>query len=139
MPHHSVAPRTVLERHTSAAERLTSLTAALAEDLDRGVWTPAPLERVLATRLLVACAGDGQFTPARVRETVVEGSVALTYAGGGRLARLLAQVWEVTTHPTPDAEPALPAVMALLEHVARQTHADGDEPAAPLPAGHAVR
>ncbi|MFJ5035586.1 hypothetical protein ACIQB5_48075 [Streptomyces sp. NPDC088560] len=127
MSHYPVAPRTVLERHTSAAEQLTSLTAALAEDLDRGVWAPGPLEQVLAARLLVACAGDGQLTPARVREAVVEGSVALAYAGGGRLARLLAQVWEVTAHPAPDAEPALSAVMPLLEHVARQTHADGDE------------
>jgi len=127
MPHDAAAaPRTVLDRHTPAAERLTLLTADLAENLDQGVWAPGPLERTLADRLLVACAGDGQFTPARVRETLVEGSVALAYAGGGRLARLLAQVWEVTTYPAPDAGPALSAVMPLLEHVARETHADGD-------------
>ncbi|MFC9916514.1 hypothetical protein [Streptomyces sp. NPDC059862] len=100
-------------------ERLTSLTAALAEDLDHGVWAPEPLERTLAARLLLACAGDGQFTPARLRETLWEGSVALTYAGGGRLARFLAHLYEVTTHPAPDTDFALSDASRLLERVAQ--------------------
>jgi hypothetical protein len=63
-------------------ERLAELTAVLGADLDQGTWAPGPLERALAGRLLVACAGDGRFTPARLRETLWEGSLALTYAGG---------------------------------------------------------
>lgn len=127
MSHDAVAPLAVLERHTQAVERLTFLTAALAEDLDHGSWAPGPLERTLVSRLLVACAGDGQFTPVRLRETVWEGSVALTYAGGGRLARLLAQLCEVTTHPAPDAEHALSAASRLLERAARDVPADADK------------
>ncbi len=100
-------------------ERLTALTAALADDLDQGLWTPGPLERTLAARLLVAGAGDGQFTPARLYETLWEGSVALAYAGGGRLARLLAHLHEVTTHSAPDADSALSDASRLLERVAQ--------------------
>ncbi|MGV9935254.1 hypothetical protein ACWDY4_32530 [Streptomyces olivaceoviridis] len=127
MSHDAVAPVTALRRHTSAVERLGELTAALAEDLDEGRWAPAALERTLASRLLVACAGDGQFTPARLRETLWEGSVALPYAGGGRLARLLAQLCTVTAQPTPDAGPALSAGARLLERVAQGAPA-GDRP-----------
>ncbi|KMS67436.1 MULTISPECIES: hypothetical protein [Streptomyces] len=126
MSHDAVAPVAGLRRHTSAVERLDELTGALAEDLDEGRWAPAALERTLASRLLVACAGDGQFTPARLRETLWEGSVALTYAGGGRLARLLAQLCAVTAHPAPHAEPALSAGARLLERVAQGASADGD-------------
>jgi hypothetical protein len=125
MSHDAVASVAVL-RHTSAVERLDELTAALAEDLDEGRWAPGALERTLASRLLVACAGDGQFTPARLRETLWEGSVALAYAGGGRLARLLAQLCAVTAHPAPDAEPELSAGARLLERVAQDVPADGD-------------
>ncbi|MEW2512956.1 hypothetical protein [Streptomyces sp. NPDC046870] len=123
MSHDAVARAAVPRPHTSAVERLGELTAALAEDLDGGRWAPGPLERTLASRLLVACAGDGQFTPARLRETLWEGSVALAYAGGGRLARLLARLSAVTTHPVPDAEPALSAGARLLERVAHGTPA----------------
>ncbi|MFF4836316.1 hypothetical protein [Streptomyces sp. NPDC001315] len=115
----TVAPLAALERHTPAVARLTSLTSVFVEDLDRGSWTPGPLERTLAARLLLACAGDGQFTPFRVRETLLDGSVALTYAGGGRLARLLAQLLEVTTHPAPGADSALDDAARLLERAAR--------------------
>ncbi|WP_331737660.1 hypothetical protein [Streptomyces sp. NBC_00019] len=100
-------------------EHLTSLTDALAKDLDQGLWAPGPLERTLAARLLVACAGDGQFTPARLYETLWEGSVALIYAGDGRLARLLAHLHEVTTHPAPDADSVLSDASRLLERVAQ--------------------
>ncbi|MEW2489898.1 hypothetical protein [Streptomyces sp. NPDC048411] len=127
MSHDAVAPLTLLERHTPTVERLTFLTAALAEDLDRGDWAPGPLERTLTSRLLVACAGDGQFTPVRLRETLWEGSVALTYAGDGRLARLLAQLCEVTSHSAPDAEHALSAASRLLERAAQDVPGDGDE------------
>ncbi|CAM5526120.1 MULTISPECIES: hypothetical protein [Streptomyces] len=127
MSHDAVAPVIALRRHTSAVERLDELTAALAEDLDEGRWAPAALERTLASRLLVACAGDGQFTPARLRETLWEGSVALPYAGGGRLARLLAQLCAVTAHPAPGAEPALSTGARLLERVAQDAPA-GDRP-----------
>ncbi|MFJ7495096.1 hypothetical protein ACIQZB_28630 [Streptomyces sp. NPDC097727] len=127
MSQDAVAPRAVLERHTSAVRRLTHLTVALAEDLDQGLWAPGPLEQALASRLLVACAGDGQFTLARLRETIWEGSVALTYAGGGRLPRLLAQLCEVTERPAPEAGPALSAAQRLLERTARTAPAGGDE------------
>ncbi|WP_320779350.1 hypothetical protein [Streptomyces sp. CRN 30] len=83
----------------TSAERLTASTAALAADLDGGRWVPGPLERTLASRLLLACAGDGQLTAVRLRDTLWEGSVALTYAGGGRLARLLAHAHEVAEEP----------------------------------------
>ncbi|MGP4013878.1 hypothetical protein [Streptomyces sp. 4N124] len=102
-------------------ERLTALTSALADDLDQGFWAPGSLERTLAARLLVACAGDGQFTSARLYETLWEGSVALTYAGGGRLARLLAHLHEVTTHPAPDAASALSDASRLLKRVAQDS------------------
>ncbi|MGW0812845.1 hypothetical protein ACWD00_06265 [Streptomyces viridiviolaceus] len=121
MPLHqdTAAPPAVLERDPSAVERLTTVTAALEEDLGQGAWCPGPLERALSSRLLVACAGDGQLTPVRLRETLWEGSVALTYAGGGRLARLLSGLCAVTEHPAPDDEPALAAALRLLERVAR--------------------
>ncbi|MFF7051763.1 hypothetical protein ACFY94_25730 [Streptomyces griseorubiginosus] len=101
-------------------ERLTALSTALTEDLDRGVWAPGPLERTLAARLLVACAGDGQFTPVRLREILWEGSVALTHAGGGRLARLLSELHEVTSHAGLDAGVELAGTARLLEQVARE-------------------
>ncbi len=128
MPLHqdTAASPAVLEPEPSAAERLTTMTAALAEDLGRGTWCPGPLERALSSRLLVACAGDGQLTPVRLRETLWEGSVALTHAGGGRLARLLAGLCAVTEHPAPDDEPALSAALRLLERVARPVDA-GEE------------
>ncbi|WP_346186524.1 hypothetical protein [Streptomyces osmaniensis] len=100
-------------------ERLTALSAALTQDLDRGAWAPGALERTLAARLLVACAGDGQFTPVRLREILWEGSLALTYAGGGRLAHLLADLHEATAHPVPGADAALAGAARLLERVAR--------------------
>ncbi|MFF4763391.1 hypothetical protein [Streptomyces sp. NPDC001276] len=126
MSHETAAPLADLERHAPAVVRLTSLTSAFVEDLDRGRWTPGPLERTLAARLLLACAGDGQFTPTRVRETLLDGSVALTYAGEGRLARLLGRLLEVTTHPAPDADSALDDVARLLERAAREISADDE-------------
>ncbi|MET7694908.1 hypothetical protein ABZT06_44550 [Streptomyces sp. NPDC005483] len=101
-------------------ERLTALSAALTEDLDRGAWVPGPLERTLAARLLVACAGDGEFTPVRLREILWEGSVALPHAGGGRLARLLAALHEATAHPGPDSGVELASAERLLERVAQE-------------------
>lgn len=130
MSHDAVAPAAVPRRNTSEVERLVELTAVLAEDLDEGRWAPAALERTLASRLLVACAGDGQFTPVRLRETLWEGSVALAYAGGGRLARLLAQLCAATAHPAPDAEPALSAGARLVERVAHGTPAGDRHPGA---------
>ncbi|MFF4354482.1 hypothetical protein [Streptomyces sp. NPDC001530] len=129
MSHDTAAPCAAPERHTSALERLASLTADLGADLDRGAWTPGPLERALAGRLLVACAGDRQFTPARLRETLWEGSVALAYAGGGRLARLLAELHEVTTYPATDADrdPALSDAARLLERTATGIPAHDDD------------
>ncbi|SNX88367.1 hypothetical protein SAMN06272735_8811 [Streptomyces sp. TLI_55] len=120
MSHDTVAPRAVPHRHTSAAGRLAELTAVLGADLDQGHWAPGPLERALAGRLLVACAGDGQFTPVRLRETLWEGSVALTYAGGGRLTRLLSALHEEAAHPAPgdDRDHAAAGAARLLERVA---------------------
>ncbi|MFF0478845.1 hypothetical protein [Streptomyces sp. NPDC004284] len=106
--------------------KLDSLTATLTEDLDRKAWVPGPLERTLASRLLLACAGDGQLTPARLRETLWEGSVALTYTAGGRLARLLAGSCEVAEATAPGAEPALSAALRLLERTARAGSPDSD-------------
>ncbi|MFF2732240.1 hypothetical protein ACFVS9_30570 [Streptomyces sp. NPDC058008] len=127
MPPTSHASPDLLERRPAAVPELAALTAALSEDLDQGAWVPGPLERVLASRLLVACAGDGQFTPARLRETIWEGSVALTYAGDGRLVRLLADLCAVSTHPVPEAEPVLSAAARLLERTARSVDGAGDE------------
>jgi hypothetical protein len=129
MSHDTVALRAVPQRHTPAVERLAELTAVLGADLDQGRWAPGPLERALAGRLLVACAGDGQFTPARLRETLWEGSVALTHAGGGRLARLLAELHEVTAHPDPqaDRDPAPAGAARLLERVAAGTPSQDDD------------
>ncbi|MEV7074775.1 hypothetical protein ACIQJT_26360 [Streptomyces sp. NPDC091972] len=101
-------------------ERLPALLAALTADLDQGVWAPGPLERTLAARLLVACAGDGQFTPVRLREILWEGNVALSHTGGGRLARLLAALHEVTARPGPGADVELADVARLLERVAQE-------------------
>ncbi|WP_193783244.1 hypothetical protein [Streptomyces sp. E5N91] len=135
MPLHqeAVVAHGLLERDTSATERLTTATAALADDLARGAWLPGPLEQSLSSRLLVACAGDGQFTPVRLRETFWEGSVALTYAGGGRLARLLHGLYEVTEHPAADTEPALSAALRLLERIARPGAAEDDARLAAAP------
>jgi hypothetical protein len=127
MSQHTVAPLTVLDPHTQAARQLTFLTDALAEDLDQGVWVPGPLERSLVSRLLTSCAGDGQFTGVRLRETMWEGSVALTYAGDGRLVRLLAQLCEVTEHPAPAAQPALSAALRLLERSVQGVSVGGDK------------
>ncbi|MEU1268554.1 hypothetical protein [Streptomyces sp. NPDC005799] len=85
------------------------------------------MERTLAARLLVACAGDGLFTPVRVRETPLDGSVALTYVGDGRLARLLAQLIEVTTRPAPDADAALTRAWSLEERLARERVGEDEE------------
>ncbi|SEP07876.1 hypothetical protein [Actinacidiphila rubida] len=115
MSDHPVPPRDLT---APAAGRLTALTARLTADLDRGAWTPGTLERLLTTRLLVATAGDGQFTRERVRETLEEGSMALLHAGGGRLARLLGEVWDLAAGPGADGEAALTAVTPLLERVA---------------------
>ncbi|MER7930709.1 hypothetical protein ABTY96_47690 [Streptomyces sp. NPDC096057] len=120
MSHVTAAPPVVQERPVLSVERLTALVAALADDRDRGRWIPGLLERILAARLLVACAGDGLFTPVRVRETLLDGSVALTYAGDGRLARLLAQLIEATTCPEPASDAALTGAWRLLERVAWQ-------------------
>ena len=122
MSHDTAAPST-------AVERLASLTAALATDLDQGAWLPGPLERALAGRLLLACAGDGQFTPDRLRETLWEGSVALAHTGGGRLARLLAELYEVTTSSVPYAvqHSVLSEAVRLLERTTAGIPArDGD-------------
>ncbi|MER6165579.1 hypothetical protein [Streptomyces violaceorubidus] len=126
MPLESVATHTYAERHLSAVGRLTALTADLAGDLDGGRWVPGPLERTLASRLLLACAGDGQLTPPRLRETLWEGSLALTYTGEGRLARLLTQSCEVAEEPVPEAESVLAEAVRLLERAARSGAADGD-------------
>ncbi|PSM43255.1 hypothetical protein C6Y14_12055 [Streptomyces dioscori] len=107
------------DRPTSAAKQLASLTAALTEDLDAGVWVPGPLERSLAARVLTACAGDGQITPVVLRETLWEGSLVLTYTADGRLARLLAQLVEVTSRTTADSGPSMSAASRLLERTAR--------------------
>ncbi|MFF4902780.1 hypothetical protein [Streptomyces sp. NPDC001068] len=117
----------VQERSATSVERLGSLLPALAEDLGQGRWTPGPLERTLAARLVVACAGDGRFTPVRVRETLLEGSVALLYAGGGRFARLLARLIEVTGCSGADADAVLTEALALVERVARNRAPEDEE------------
>ncbi|MET7694446.1 hypothetical protein ABZT06_42035 [Streptomyces sp. NPDC005483] len=128
MSHDTVVPGAAPRRHTSAVERLAELTAVLGADLDQGRWAPGPLERALAGRLLMACAGDGQFTPVRLRETLWEGSVALTYAGGGRLTRLLSALHEVTAQPAPqaDGETSSAAAEELLERIAAGTAGQDD-------------
>ncbi|SOF02420.1 hypothetical protein SAMN05446589_9567 [Streptomyces sp. OV198] len=118
MSHKTAADLALQERPTPSVERLVSLVSALAEDLDQGLWGPGPLEQSLAARLMVACAGDGCFTPDRVRETLLAGSITLTYAGDGRLARLFAQLIEVTAHPASDADTALDEARRLVERVA---------------------
>ncbi|MEU6290914.1 hypothetical protein [Streptomyces sp. NPDC046988] len=122
----SVATHTSVERHISAVRRLVASSAALAGDLDGGRWVPGLLERTLASRLLLACAGDGQLTAARLRETLWEGSLALTYAGEGRLARLLAQSCEVAEAPAPNAESVLSEALRLLERTAGAGAGYGD-------------
>ncbi|KUN18591.1 hypothetical protein AQJ23_39675 [Streptomyces antibioticus] len=120
MSHDTAVPCAAAQRHPSAVERLASLTAGLGADLDQGTWVPGPLERTLAGRLLVACAGDGQFTPDRLQETLWEGSVALVYTGGGRLAHLMAGLHEVTSHAAPQVacHPVLSEAASLLERTA---------------------
>ncbi|WP_372346714.1 hypothetical protein [Streptomyces sp. KL116D] len=126
MSHETTAPHAVTDQYPEAVERLTALTAALAVDLDRGGWTPGPLERTLTARLLLACAGDGHLTPVRVRDTLSDGSVALTYVNEGRLARLLALLLEVTDRPVPDAAVAEADAARLLARVARDGSQDAD-------------
>ncbi|MET7518765.1 hypothetical protein ABZS88_36075 [Streptomyces sp. NPDC005480] len=125
IPH--AVPQAVVDPRTQAVERLASLTLSLADDLGQGVWPLGPLERMLAARLLLACAGDGQFTPVRVQEALLDGSVALTYVNEGRLARLLAKLLEVTTDPAPHADSALAATSRLLERAVRAASVDGTE------------
>lgn len=127
MSHETAVPHAATDQQAPAVERLAALIPALADDLDRGVWSPGPLERLLAARLLLACAGDRQFTPVRVQETLRDGNVALTYAGEGRLAGLLALILEVTTHSAPEADPALADASRLLERVALDKPGDGGE------------
>lgn len=103
-----------------AADGLSALTTQFAHDLDGGAWVPGPLEQTLADLLLVSAAGDGQFSPARVRDALEEGSMALIHAGEGRLARLLAEVWRTASNPRPGDDAALSAVLPLLERVARE-------------------
>jgi len=86
---------------------------------------PGPLEQTFPYRLLLACAGDRQLTPARLRETLWEGSVALMCTGGGRPARLLAGSCEVAEATAPDAGPVLCAALWLLERTARAGSPDG--------------
>lgn len=128
MSHDTAASGAAPQRHIPAVERLAELIAALGADLDQDRWTPGPLERALAGRLLVACAGDGQFTPVRLREILWEGSVALTYAGEGRLAHLLAALHEVSAQPAPqaDRDTSSGGAAQLLERVAAGTPEQGD-------------
>lgn len=137
MSHDTVAPGAAPQQHIPAVERLAELTAALGADLE-GRWAPGPLERALAGRLLVACAGDGQFTPVRLREVLWEGSVALTYAGEGRLAHLLAALHEVSAQPAPQAgrDTSSGGAAQLLERIAAGTPGQGDHG---FRAGPAVR
>lgn len=92
---------------------------ALTQDLQDGTWIPGPLERTLAGRLLTACAGDGQLTRERVRATLEDGSIAITYAGGGRLAWLLAQLMDEAKEPVAVDLHASAAALSLLNQVAQ--------------------
>ncbi|MFD6534594.1 hypothetical protein [Streptomyces sp. NPDC060184] len=126
MSHIPPSPVVVREPATLAVERLTDLLDTLTADLDEGRWGPGPLERAMASRLLVACAEDGRVTSKRLRETAWEGSLTLTHAGGGRLSRLLARLDEVTTHAEPYAGPPLDAALRVLERV-RGSEGTGDD------------
>ncbi|MFJ2241779.1 hypothetical protein [Streptomyces sp. NPDC087859] len=138
MSHDTVASGAAPQRRMPAMERLAELTAVLGADLDQGRWAPGPLERSLAGRLLMACAGDGQFTPVRLREVLWEGSVALTYVGGGRLAHFLAALHEVSAHPAPqaDRDTSPGGAAELVERIAAGTPGQGDHG---FRAGPAVR
>ncbi|MEV7080896.1 hypothetical protein AB0N88_20545 [Streptomyces sp. NPDC093516] len=129
MSHDTAAPVTAPQPQHLSLERLASLSADLRADLDQGEWVPGSLERTLAHRLLVACAWDGEFTPTRLREIVQDGSVALAYAGEGRLARLLAELHEVTSHAGSDVlgHPVLSEATRLLERTAAGTPAQDDD------------
>ncbi|MEU6807656.1 hypothetical protein ABZ920_01245 [Streptomyces sp. NPDC046831] len=104
------------EQDAPAAGRLAELTAALAQDLADGAWSPGPLERRLAHRLLVATAGDQELTADRIRVTLWEGAVALHHVGDGRLAAQLAHLFAVAD--VPGATAARTEARALLERVA---------------------
>ncbi|MEU6840399.1 hypothetical protein ABZ930_00825 [Streptomyces sp. NPDC046716] len=123
--HHDAPPAT--PRETPPAQRLTELTVSLAADLDRGRWTPGPLERILVLRLLTAAAGDGRLTTDRLRETLWEGNLALTTVGGGRLARFLGALHDDSRCPAPERAPGRTAATELLERVARALP-EGDVP-----------
>ncbi|MGC9542828.1 hypothetical protein [Streptomyces sp. UG1] len=105
-----------------AVGRLAELTAALAQDLADGAWSPGPLERRLAHRLLVASAGDQELTADRLRDTLWEGDVALHHVGEGRLAALLAHLFAIANASdapgAPGATAARTEARALLERVA---------------------
>lgn len=101
-----------------AVRRLTELTAALAQDLSDGSWTPGPLELRLTGRLLLASAGDHELTADRIRATLWEGAVAVHHAGEGRLAALLGHLFAVAEVPAPGATAARTTARALLERIA---------------------
>ncbi|MGW0858928.1 hypothetical protein [Streptomyces sp. NPDC002690] len=126
MSHTPLSSTAVQDRAALAVERLTDLVETLTSDLDGGRWRPGPLERAMASRLLVAHAEDGRITSEHLRGTAWEGSLALTYAGGGRLSWLLAQLDEVTIHSTPYAGPALEAALRVLERAERSEGAGDD-------------
>ncbi|MFD8565688.1 hypothetical protein [Streptomyces sp. NPDC059639] len=122
--HHDAPP---LDPQTPPpAQRLGELTATLAADLDRGRWTPGPLERILVFRLLVATAGDGQLTTDRLRDTLWEGNLALTTIGGGRLARLLAELHDTGNASAPEVDSVRRAATELLERVVAHGVSEGD-------------
>jgi hypothetical protein len=107
--------------------RLAELVDALERDLAGGDWAPEPLERSLARRLLLACAGDGVLTAPRIRDTLWEGSMSLVHTNGGRLANLLAALFAVVEAAGSDNAPEVggPTTpgFALLEWVADPEHA----------------
>ena len=113
------------EQDVPAADRLSELTAALAQDLAAGSWCPGPLERSLARRLLLASAGDGELTADRVRTVLWEGAVAVHHVGEGRLASLLGQLVAVAVARTPDAGAGSGARL-LLERIAHEEGEHGD-------------
>ncbi|MFF2328609.1 MULTISPECIES: hypothetical protein [unclassified Streptomyces] len=128
----SFSPAVSANPSLPAEHRLTELLGRLDQDLRGGDWIPGPLEISLARRLALASADIGVLSFRHVSDALWEGSMELTYAGGGRLASLLACLLEhasAAEHPgTPDdtgdasarGTSAQTAAVALLERVADQ-------------------
>lgn len=102
---------------------LVELAAALDQDAATGAWTPTPLERSLARRLVIGSAGDLQLTPALLRSALWEGGVTLAHENGGRFGSLLGLSFSVAESSEPERDSALTRVREMMERV--QSHESG--------------